>query len=274
MNENLTINQKEEWKDIKDYEGLYQVSNLGNVRSLDKEIIRKNNFKSIKIKGRILKQQNCGGYKVVPLCKNGKECQKKIHRLVAEAFIENPNNLPIINHKDENKSNNVVENLEWCNSKYNSNYGTCIERRVKASSRPLYQIDRYNGTIVAEWDGANYAKKALNLKYSDNILYCCKKKTYLAYNYIWRYKDEYDKEEISYLINIINSNNKIPNPKRKVIQLDLDGNIIDKWISITEVQRCLNYKKSFISDCCRGKQKSAYGYRWQYAEDYYKNKSL
>ena len=108
------------WKDIKGYEGLYQVSNLGRVKSE-----RKNRL----LKPRLQKN----GYLRVNLYdKNSKRSTKSVHRLVAKAFISNPNNLEFVNHKDENKTNNVVSNLEWCTAKYNSNYGTKLERQSKA----------------------------------------------------------------------------------------------------------------------------------------------
>ena len=100
------------WKDVKGYESLYQVSNLGRIRSI------KN---GIKIKKQY---ERPNGYMQVCLCQNGKITTYKTHRLVAEAFIPNINNLPEVNHKDENKINNCVDNLEWCTSSYNKNYGT------------------------------------------------------------------------------------------------------------------------------------------------------
>ena len=104
-------NDKQVWKDIKNYEGLYEVSNYGNVRSL----------KYGKIK--YLKPADDGnGYYFVNLSKNGIVKNFKIHRLVANAFIPNPNNLPQINHKDEDKTNNKANNLEWCNNRYNTRY--------------------------------------------------------------------------------------------------------------------------------------------------------
>ena len=110
--------QKEVWRKINGYEGLYEVSNYGRVKS----------FKH-KQKGHILSPGiNSKGYKFVCLCKNNICKQFWVHRLVAEAFLENPENLPCVNHKDENPSNNFVKNLEWCSYKYNSNYGTGIER--------------------------------------------------------------------------------------------------------------------------------------------------
>lgn len=117
------MEEKEIWKDIEGYEGLYQVSNFGRIKSL------KDNHGNTREK--ILKLwKEKDGYLQVFLCKNGKGKTCTVHRLVANAFIENPNNLPMINHKDENKTNNCVENLEWCDAKYNNNYGTVIQRRV------------------------------------------------------------------------------------------------------------------------------------------------
>ena len=118
---------KEIWKDIPNYEGLYQASNLGNVRSLDKIVNAGNQFGckfKITKKGKVLKQHiNKYGYKRVTLIVDNKAKNFQSHRLIAQTFIPNPNNLPQVNHKDENKLNNKVENLEWCDSCYNINYG-------------------------------------------------------------------------------------------------------------------------------------------------------
>ena len=122
------------WKDIPGYEGLYQVSNLGQVRSL--------NYNHT---GRpeLLSQGNNGdGYKHVILYKNNSHRKGKIHRLVAEAFLENPKKLPCVNHKDENKSNNCVDNLEWCTHKYNSNYGTNRQRCAEKMFLPVNCYDK------------------------------------------------------------------------------------------------------------------------------------
>lgn len=126
---------KEIWKDVKNYEGLYQVSNLGNVKVLDRIVNSaiKNNTK-VKRKGRMLKQYIKQGYPQVTLTLNNKRKYCNVHRLVAEAFIPNPNNLPQINHIDENKLNNNVDNLEWCTAKYNCNYGTRNSRIYNKTS--------------------------------------------------------------------------------------------------------------------------------------------
>ena len=117
----------EVWKDIKGYEGLYQVSNLGNVMSL--------HYRGTKNKKQLLKPaKDKDGYLSIALYKDGKTKQYRVHRLVASAFIPNPNNYSQVNHINEIKDDNRVENLEWCTAKYNNNYG---DRRKHASQSQL-----------------------------------------------------------------------------------------------------------------------------------------
>lgn len=114
MSKNRGI-REEMWKDIPNYEGLYQVSNLGQIRSLDRIVKDTTRDRFQKIKGKILKYCDNGkGYKLVYLNKNRKRKNYYVHRLVANVFLENPNNLPEINHLDLNKNNNRIDNLEWC----------------------------------------------------------------------------------------------------------------------------------------------------------------
>ena len=118
---------EEIWRPIEGYEGLYEISSYGRVRSMDRYDGR-NHF----IKGKLLKNKDNGnGYLICSLSKNGIVKNKYIHRLVVEAFIERPDGLYEVNHKDENKKNNSVDNLEWCDKKYNNTYGTRIEREIK-----------------------------------------------------------------------------------------------------------------------------------------------
>ena len=127
------------WKDIKNYEGLYQVSNLGNVKSVDRYVYAgdNSNHKYQHIKERNLKLSGGDKYIQVSLCKNGKIKAFLVHRLVAEAFIPNPDNLPCINHKDENPKNNQAENLEWCTYKYNNEYNGRIDKCKHKISQTL-----------------------------------------------------------------------------------------------------------------------------------------
>ena len=128
-----------EWKDIPNYENLYQISNNGAVRRLQSYDSRGHLRNSRTRKTRITKK----GYSQIGLYKNGIETKFLIHKLVAETFIPNPDNLPCINHKDENPLNNCVSNLEWCTYKYNTNYGSCQIRRVKT------RRERRNGNYYA-----------------------------------------------------------------------------------------------------------------------------
>lgn len=129
---------KESWRDVKNYEGLYQVSNTGKVKSLART------YKNRKCE-EIIKSPSLAskGYYRLPLCKEGKIKYYYIHRLVAEAFIPNPNNYKMVNHKDENKLNNNANNLEWCTHTYNMNYGNInIKRYLSIVSRYLTKHGR------------------------------------------------------------------------------------------------------------------------------------
>ena len=141
-------NNREEyemWKDIKGYEGLYQVSNLGRVHSLDRFVPRKTGTVQ-KVHGRILKlPEDKDGYSQVSLWKRNKMKKAKAHRLVGEAFIPNPNNLPEINHKNEVKNDNRVSNLEWCTRKENINHGTRSEQVAKTKRKPVIGINLDTG---------------------------------------------------------------------------------------------------------------------------------
>lgn len=173
------------WRDIKDYEGLYQVSNFGRVRSLVTDSHRRK---------RILKQSFRGYYLKVKLIKDNKQKIVSVHRLVAEAFLPNPLNLPCVNHKDENKTNNSVDNLEWCDYRYNTNYGTANKRRSKVmtngkQSKPVLQFTK-TGDFIREWPSTSEINRQLGYNVG-NISHCClgntRLKTYKGY--IWKYKE-------------------------------------------------------------------------------------
>ena len=149
----------EEWRTIEGYEGLYEVSNLGRVRSLDMYV--KCGYGNYRLhKGKVLSPtKDTNGYLRVVLSCNGKHKSITVHRLVAQTFILNPDNLPEVNHKDEDKTNNNVDNLEWCNRKYNINYGS---RKDKVRDTKIK-----NGC----WTGlrSGLSKKEYNHKYyNDN----------------------------------------------------------------------------------------------------------
>ena len=169
---------EEVWKEIEGYEGKYQVSNFGRVKSLNYSNTGEEH---------ILKQGKTGrdkDYYCVGLSKNGKLKSYLVHRLVAIAFIQNPNNLPQVNHKDEDKSNNCVWNLEWCDNDYNSNYGTRNEKVAKSKNRKTYQ---YKGDVlVAVWDNALIP--AQKYGYCVNLIYDSINYNKKAYGYYWKRK--------------------------------------------------------------------------------------
>lgn len=187
------------WRDIKGYEGLYQVSNEGRVKSLERKTQHRGRL--ITIKERFLKQSpDTKGYLMAHLYKNGIDNTLKVHRLVAEAFIDNPDNLPQVNHKNEDKTLNSVENLEWCDTKYNINYGTHNERVAKSltngiTSKPIIQYD-LDGNFIQEYPSMHEAARCLGLK-QGGISMCCRGIAKTAYGFIWKYKmDELDQQVI------------------------------------------------------------------------------
>lgn len=141
----------EEWMPVAGFEGLYEISNFGNVKSLcagrwGYTIMRK-------------PVPDKDGYLTVNLKKNGKYKSAKIHRLVAQAFLENPNDFPEVNHKDEDKTNNRVDNLEWCTRKYNQNYNG----HPKIYCKPVVKMTD-DGEVVGQYDSVTAAEKANGIK--------------------------------------------------------------------------------------------------------------
>lgn len=138
------MRDSEVWKDVAGYEGLYQVSNRGNVYSVERK-----NLRGRKCGGRTLKtSRDKIGYLRVNLYKDGRRKNVTVHRLVANAFLPNPNNYPEINHRDEDKTNNCVENLEWCTRKYNVNYGTRIKRMSTTNNIPVKGVHEETGEEI------------------------------------------------------------------------------------------------------------------------------
>jgi len=163
------------WKDIRGFEGRYQISNKGRVKNAKtgtilKPYLRKN------------------GYLYVRPYKDGKNHDKSVHGLVAEAFITNPHNYSEVNHKDENKTNNDVSNLEWCNHSHNINHGTRNKRVAEKLSKAVFQID-LNGNIVDKFYGLHEAHRQTGVDFR-NIQKCCKGLCKTVGGYMWRYANE------------------------------------------------------------------------------------
>lgn len=181
---------KEIWKEIPDFKD-YQASNLGNIRVLDKYVNSgiKNN-KKVKRKGKVLKQHNKLGYYEVCLTKNNKKYFLKVHRLIAKTFIPNPNDLPQVNHKDENSLNNCLNNLEWCTAKYNANYGlrnTNIHKNTRATHIKVDQYD-LKGNLIKTYNSISEASKIRGVSFNTIRRYCSNITN--DKNYIWRYADK------------------------------------------------------------------------------------
>ena len=170
------------WKDIEGYEGLYQINSEGIVRN-KKGCIRKSKLKK-------------DGYVSITLCKNGEHKTFLVHRLVATAFIPNPNNYTIINHINEDKTDNRVENLEWCSKSYNNTYGTRIEKVFYKLSKPVLQFTK-DGKLVKKWENTTHIKNELGFS-SSSINSCCKGRLKTAYGYKWcyHYKSLWERKHI------------------------------------------------------------------------------
>lgn len=155
---------EEKWKDVVGFDGLYKVNNSGDVKNKKGQLKKKRLDKD--------------GYVCYSLYKNGKSKSVRAHRLVAEAFIPNPNNLPQVNHKDENKENNVDTNLEWCDINYNNRY---------SKGKKVLQFD-LDGKLVKEWECVRDIVRELGFNI-ECITGCCSGKYKISHNYIWRYKN-------------------------------------------------------------------------------------
>lgn len=226
------------WKPIEGYENYYQVSNFGRVRRLDYYVNTSiNNVKKKLFKGRILKNHKSVGYPSVNLCKDGQSKRFFIHRLVATAFLPNPNNYPVVNHKDENKTNNIVwvnedgsidlekSNLEWCTQKHNMNWNG-VMKRVGETLRKSDEEKRENRKIYIETHKKEIAERAHNW--------------YLE-NYQMKGRE-----------------------MTEVLQYSKDGILIASFESVEEAKRVTGI--SHIGCACNGKRKSAGGYLWQWGD--------
>ena len=241
---------EEIWKDIINYEGKYEVSNLGRVRSLSY-----NGTGEIKL---LKPGTNKRGYKRVGLCKNGKTKHYYVHRLVAITFIPNPDDLSIVNHKDENPANNNVNNLEWCTSEYNNNYGTRNERASESHKGKSFS-EEHKKKLSESKKGKHHSeetKKKISKSlrgenspfYGKHLSKEHKKKMSESHKGKYKGKDS-------------------PNAK-PILMYDREGNFIRRFDSTTDANEYFGKDRycSNITLCLIGKNKTAYGYVFNYED--------
>jgi hypothetical protein len=253
----MVIRMTEEiWKPVFCGENEYKISSNGRIWSC--------------ISKRIMKQhtEHCG-YSVIKLSGgHGHGKNFFIHKLVAEAFLPNPKHLPEVNHRDENKANNRVDNLEWCTHKYNQNYGT-LKQRISAKNRngigskPVLQYS-IDGKFMAEFPSMGEIERKLGFK-SCEISLCClgKKPQYMGY--LWRYKS--GNESPAKIDGYLKYRGSGAPKSNSVIKYDLHGNKVGEYLSIESAGKKCHLASASISLCCRGKAKSCGGFIWRFKND-------
>ena len=268
--DNMPTEYGEEWRDVVGYEGLYKVSSFGRVWSVRRRILT-----SGSLTGGLMLSNNIdkrGRSTNTLKSKEGRVVRTVTARLVAEAFIPNPDNLPQVNHKDENPLNNCVDNLEWCTAKYNCNYGTRTDR-IKANmpqNKAVYQTS-LDGVIIAEFPTIQEAARQTGIC-AGHICDVCKGNREFANGYKWRYVDEtlYASAQEALKAKIAKSKEsrkqKFIEKSRCVAQYDLKGNLLKIWRGMREIIEELGYMRPSIINCCNGKIPKAYGYIWKYAD--------
>ena len=171
------------WKDVKGYEGYYQISNMGNVRSVDRVRRKSNHGYDAHIKGKVIKQRSQkNGYKCVTIYKDGVAKTVRVHRLVAAAFVPNPNGYGEVNHIDENVENNCANNLEWCSRSYNCSYGSGLSKRAKKCSKPCVQYK--DGIEIARFPSISEASRKTGIVFS-SIQSCVSGKQKTTHGFTW-----------------------------------------------------------------------------------------
>lgn len=247
----------EKWLPVTGYEGYYNISSYGRVKSLHKKvpvIIRTN--------------RNKFGREQIVLHHDGHTKTSSVHRLVAEAFLPNPNNLSDVNHKDENPMNNQVNNLEWCTHAYNMRYGT-IKQRVSAAlknhpktSSPIAQYD-LQGKFLRIWPSIREVKRTLNARGWKGICSVCKGKAPSALGFQWRYIED----GLRPINNIGPCPHRYSTIPKIVCQYTLLGDFLSCYPSASEAARAVGIAPTNIIACLKGKQKSAAGFQWRYKAD-------
>ena len=257
------------WKDIPGYEGYYQISNLGRIRSLDRYANVCGNGKRL-VKGRIIKSVKCtNGYYEASLNRNGVRKVMLLHRVVANVFIPNPFNLPEVNHKDENKLNNLVfinpdgsidyekTNLEWCTTQYNLSYGTRNERFQKKANEPrMRSINQYDmdGNLINTFKSISEASRMTGTPARLICNICKKRNAHSTRSFVFRYSDD-----DSPWVNL--DADKCRGNKERMRAV-----FIGTYDSVNEASRASGVSRRWIQGLCNQRKghKSAHGYIFRY----------
>lgn len=262
--------KNEVWASIEGFEGYYEISNFGRVKAVSRIVKRGNVCQSLK--ERIL---NAGGdvlhYPTVQLFKNGKGKRFAVHRLIAQAFIPNPNNLREVDHINAIKNDNRMENLRWVSHRDNMRNSmtmklmrervydndeslnkilvTRVKNSCKTAPKKIFQYDT-DGMFIREWESSTAIEKELGFNRM-TITHCAREKRY-GYGYLWSFHNEVMKKYKPYSVQ-----------NKRIVQMDMDGNYIKEWESIKLAEKSLGVHS--ITGVLHGKRVSAGGYKWKFA---------
>ena len=258
------------WKDIDGYEGWYQVSNMGRIKSIDRWIkynsyVRKG---SVRLqKGQIIKASPRGLYLICHLKKNNTSKLVKYHRIVCDTFHPNINKLPVINHINEIKTDNRADNLEWCTRKYNANWGTSrLRQSINLRNHPLKsrQVYQYSiqGQLLYKYPSIKEATRVTGIKESNIASVCKGGRSSSAGGFLWSFSSNI--EDVQKIIK--RKKTKRPRRGRTVYQYTLDGKLVASYVSVGEASRQTGICKITIINVCNhvGYQKTAGGFKWSY----------
>lgn len=262
------------WHDIQGYEGVYQISCYGRIKSLPRTKRAGHFVCPAKIMKLYLGKAPKNDYYLVVLQKDGVKFTKRVCRLVASAFIDNPTSLPQVNHIDENTHNDTVWNLEWCTASYNNSYGRHPKKVSEAAKErvrtgkcldgsdyqgsvvilPVLQYD-LDGNFIREFESVKEARE----KYSSRVQDCLSGKTAQASGFQWKYKaDNTYPRKIDAYIKKVNQCNS-----RSIKQLK-DGVVVATYSSIKEASAKTGFDYSGIKKCLNGTYKQTFGFTWEY----------
>lgn len=250
MEQNIEI-----WKDIPGYEGYYQVSSFGRVRSLTRVVNGRT------LSGKILSLHGLkNSYLHITLYKSNQKQTVLVHRLVGMVFVPGYKKGLDINHKDENKQNNHYQNLEFVTHSYNMAYGNRMAKSLETRKPNMKRVVQMNldGEIVAMYDSVNDAARK-NGYYNTPIWQCCKRKpkALTAYGYVWRFANDTDL-----------SIRLAPDRKKPVVQMALDGTEIATYANAQAAAKALGIASAAnISRCCYNKGKKSHGYKWKFKNE-------